>query len=324
MSDSRTLGSTCEVEAVSCGVCNADSGREIARSPDFEYLTADNEFVFVECTACGNVYLNPRPVLAELPRIYPSNYYAYHYETAINPIALRAKDFLDRAKVKQWLSHVPSKSPRCLDVGCGNGRYLDMLATLGTSTGELYGVELDAGPIEKLNAKGYRGFVGRIEDVESQLPLGTFDLIVLLQVLEHVSEPQVVMRSLSKLLAPGGVLIVETPNTTSIDVALFKHRHWGGYHTPRHWNLFNERSLRRLAADNQLHVKSIRYLPSHAFWIFSLHHWVLDGLKMPRLAKLFNPLQNIPLLCIFTGFDIVRAALGFRTSNIQLVVRRAA
>jgi hypothetical protein len=60
------------------------------------------------------------------------------------------------------------------------------------------------------------------------------------------------MTSLAKLLAPGGILIVETPNTKSWDVKLFRRGYWGGYHIPRHWNLLSAATLKRLATELDL------------------------------------------------------------------------
>jgi 2-polyprenyl-3-methyl-5-hydroxy-6-metoxy-1,4-benzoquinol methylase len=308
-----------KLKSVLCGVCDSDNWRTYASGKDYEYHTSADQFQMVECQVCGNIYLNPRPIQEELSAIYPPNYYAYNYDKAINPIAIRAKDWLDSIKVKQWLSYLTTSKPRFLDVGCGNGRYLNMLHRLGVSKKYLYGVELSEAPIERLNSEGFQGYFGRIEDVAEKLPSESFDLIVLLQVLEHVSEPRTMVSTLAGLLRPGGILIIETPNTNSIDVKLFKHSYWGGYHFPRHWNLMNQATLIRLAQERGLEVKAFNFLPSHSFWIFSFHHLIENKWGIRWLANFFNPLQNLILLTLFTGFDIIRAKLGFQTSNIQMV-----
>ncbi|MGC1197411.1 MAG: hypothetical protein WA882_10995, partial [Geitlerinemataceae cyanobacterium] len=114
-----------KLESVRCGVCGADDCVAYASGKDYEYRTSEDTFQIVKCKVCGNLYLNPRPVREELSRIYPPNYYAYNYDTSINPIALKAKDFLDRRKVKTWLNYVNTDLAKLnfLDVGCGNGRY---------------------------------------------------------------------------------------------------------------------------------------------------------------------------------------------------------
>ncbi len=311
--------STLEMEAVSCGVCSSSQARPVTLGRDFEYHTSDDEFQIVECEDCGNMYLNPRPVKDELPRIYPPNYYAYNYDTAIHPLAIQAKRLLDGFKVTGWLKHVANREPLFLDVGCGDGRYLRMLNRLGVPKDNIYGVELDYRQVEALRKEGFHGHCGRVEEAASQLPASSFELIVLLQVLEHVENPQAMVATLSGMLRDGGVLILETPNTDSFDFRLFRHRHWGGYHFPRHWNLFNLSALRRMVEAHGMTVKEFNFLPAHSFWIFSLHHLIEDRWRLPLVARFFDPLRNLFLLSLFTGFDIVRAKLGFKTSNVQVV-----
>lgn len=312
-----------QLEDVCCGVCGADIFHPYASGYDYEYHTSANLFHMVECQVCDNVYLNPRPVQEELSAIYPPNYYAYNYDSTIHPIAIRAKGWLDSLKIREWRRNLKTSMPRFLDVGCGDGRYLKMMHKLGIPKSCLYGVELDADQVNKLNQDGFNGFFGRIEDVAKDLPNESFDLIVLLQVLEHVSDPRTMVSTLSNLLRKGGVLIIETPNTSSIDVRLFKASYWGGYHFPRHWNLMNQRTLARLAHEQGLRVEYFNFLPSHSFWIFSFHHLIWDKWKMKWLANLFNPFRNLFLLAFFTGFDLLRARLGFQTSNIQLVALKS-
>ncbi|MBS1996008.1 MAG: class I SAM-dependent methyltransferase [Cyanobacteria bacterium SZAS LIN-2] len=309
-----------KVEDVCCGVCLASEGENFASGKDFEYDTTGDTFNMRRCGRCSTVYLCPRPTVEELERIYPPNYYSYNYATRINPLAVKAKDFLDASKSKKWLSYVKVKEPRFLDVGCGNGRNLAIMHKLGVPREKLWGVEVSREVIARLKAEGYNGVYGMIENAAAELPQGSFDLIVILQVLEHVSDPRAVMACLAGLLAPGGVLVIETPNTASLDASLFKKRYWGGYHFPRHWNLFHTESLKRLADDFNLEVRAINFLPAQTFWIYSLHNLVKDKFQCDWLTRLFDPFQNLLLLVLFTSFDIVRARLGFKTSNVQMIL----
>ena len=316
-----------EMETVACGACGAIDGDHFAEGKDYEYGTSLDTFRLVRCGACGNVYLNPRPVTSELATIYPPNYYAYNYEEAINPLARRAKHLLDDLKARSWLKHTASgdslSSMRFLDVGCGDGRYLKMFERMGARKENLYGVEMDTEGMARLRAEGFQTFSGRIEDVADELPQASFDLIVILQVLEHVENPRATIGKLSRLLREGGLLIVETPNTESFDARVFRKSYWGGYHFPRHWNLFNAEVLRMMAEGEQLSVKAFNYLPAHAFWIFSFHHLLSERKRLRKLARFFNPLRNLPLLALVTGFDMFRARLGFTTSNVQMVAVRS-
>lgn len=314
------------MEPAECAVCRAtavSAAVEVARGLDFEYDTSADTFFMVECQTCRTIYLNPRPSAEELARIYPQNYYSYNYSNRVNALAIKVKDFLDKNKSKGWLKFCPAANPRFLDIGCGNGRNLEILEKLGLSRQNLYGLEINAETVEKLRDRGFNAFLGAAEDAALQLEKEEpFDLIVILQVLEHVKDPDLVMKSLAQLLKPQAVLVVETPNVNSLDCTLFKKRYWGGYHFPRHWYLFNKESLTRLGANAGLQVISVKYLPAQTFWIYSLHHIVKEKISDKLAGALFDPFRNLFLLSVFTAFDILRAKLGFSTSNIQVVFQK--
>lgn len=319
-----TASTPLNMENAVCAVCGdkAVSAPVVASGLDFEYDTSGDTFTMVDCPLCHTLYLNPRPTAAELSRIYPANYYSYNYDSAISPLAVKAKDFLDKRKTRGWLKHVSTKELRFLDVGCGNGRNLQILAALGYARQNLYGMEINGDTVERIRKQGFHCVQGRVEEAAKDLEAASFDLIVLLQVLEHVGSPQTVIESLAKLLKPGGVLVVETPNSQSLDVELFRKRYWGGYHFPRHWYIFNPDNLEKLAAAADLTVKEVNYLPAQSFWIYSLHHIVKEKIAIPWVVRLFNPFQNLLLLSLFTSFDIVRAKLGAKTSNMQMILLR--
>lgn len=317
----ETAGRTCRVEQVTCCVCGSDEAEPVAAGFDFEYQTTTDDFSMVRCRNCGLWYLNPRPTPAELPTIYPPQYYAYNYDRALHPLAHKAKSWLDERKIRGWLKHLRTNAPRFLDVGCGDGRYLAALHRRGVPKHLLHGVELSADVVKSLDDRGYCAHHGRIEEIEG-LPERHFDLVVMLQVLEHVANPAETVAVLASLLSDDGVLVLETPNVDSLDRRLFPARYWGGYHFPRHWNLFTEATLRRLLRDKGLEPVSVKYLPAPSFWIYSLHHVVKYALKMPRLAKWLDPFRNLPLLALVTPFDILRARAGGRTSNMQMIARR--
>ena len=68
----------------------------------------------------------------------------------------------------------------------------------------------------------------------------TLEFITMFHVIEHVKDPKSIIKTLNKLLVPGGHLVIETPNIDSLDAMIFKETFWGGYHFPRHWHLFTQ------------------------------------------------------------------------------------
>ena len=222
-----------------------------------------------------------------------------------------------------WLCEVEASPVRFLDVGCGDGgflrllhQYWDVLKT------HLWGTELYPNLVRDLHEEGYHASKGRIEEMDD-MPTGGFDLIVMTQVIEHVADPGAVIRKLAELLDFSGSLISETPNVDSFDQRLFKRHYWGGYHFPRHWNLFSLETLGRLLEKSSLKTRKIRFLPAHVFWIYSLHHILKYSAGMPRVAPFLDPIKNPYLLALPTALDLLRAGLGFRTSNMQIVAEKA-
>ena len=107
----------------------------------------------------------------------------------------------------------PLEGRTALDVGCGGGLLAEPLARLGAKV-----TAIDAAPeliaIAREHALGqgleidYRA--AAVEEVAGQ-----FDLITSLEVIEHVADPRAFVAALARRLAPGGLLILSTPNRTS-------------------------------------------------------------------------------------------------------------
>jgi len=285
-------------------------------------LTCSNPWRFVQCRACQHVWLNPRPAVAELGVVYPPTYYAYNYDT-INPIARKAKEMLDRRKIAKIVRHCPQAPKRYLDVGCGDGRFLRVMEQMGVPRGGLYGLELDKRVVERLRGCGFSGVsCERAEDVTS-FPEGGIDLVTMFHVIEHVDSPGTVIGRVRRWLSPGGVFALETPNLDSLDARMFQRTYWGGYHIPRHWNLFTPASILRLLTNNGLEVMATVFQTGHSFWMYSLHHTVrYKGKSRPRAGAWFDPMKSLVGLAGFTTFDLLRGTLGAKTSAMLVIGRK--
>ncbi|MEA2828919.1 MAG: hypothetical protein QOG43_3358 [Actinomycetota bacterium] len=134
---------------------------------------------------------------------------------------------------------VPGARPggRLLDVGCGAGRYLLVMKALGW---DVVGVEPDAGSRAVAESQGLR-VVPTLAD--GDLAPGSFDVITLNHVIEHLADPVAELRSLRPLLAPDGLLGVATPNWASLGRRFFGPS-WYALEAPRHLVLFDPATLR--------------------------------------------------------------------------------
>jgi SAM-dependent methyltransferase len=159
---------------------------------------------------------------------------------------------------------------------------------------------------------------------DAPFPDESFDAITMWDVLEHVHQPLVVIDAAARLLRPGGVLVVNHPNTASIDRRLFG-RFWMGYELPRHLYLYPGDLLRRLMAERGLVEIERRCLyGSHAASSTSLALMTQDRYGSGRLtqairAVLFSKLLRVLLLPYFKLIDDRRMG-----SNITAVFQRIA
>jgi SAM-dependent methyltransferase len=127
-----------------------------------------------------------------------------------------------------------------LEIGCGNGDRLALLQELGW---KILGIEPDDASAAIARTRGIeilnRPFGSGL------LNAASVDAILLCHVIEHLSQPEEALKECYRLLKPGGVLIILTPNTQSLGYQKFG-KNWLHLDPPRHLNLFNQKNLNGL------------------------------------------------------------------------------
>jgi len=306
------------VEPGACPLCGPDyPGVDAARGPDFEHrTTGSQEFRFARCSACGTLVLDPRPADHEIASLYPADYVSYGFER-LNPVMRLARDAVQRGKTSIVARLVP-EGGTIVDVGCGTGALLRQVRGRYGRRFRLIGWDYPGPHLDRLADAGIEIVAAPIEP--AHVPPGA-DLFVLNQVIEHVPHPDRLVTMLASALAPGGHIVIETPDTEGLDARCFAGRYWGGYHFPRHLVLFNQRNLRTLVERGGLQVIETAHLASPAFWLQSVRYWLLES-RLAALAPFFV-LGNVPVVAAFSAFDRLAAPVA-GTSNQRLVARRPA
>jgi len=138
---------------------------------------------------------------------------------------------------RRHLPRLPKGGGTVLDVGCGNGSFLEIAKSLGW---DAMGVDPDASAVANCASRGLKVFQSGIERFEGEENL--FDVITLSHVIEHMHDPLSLFEECYRLLKPDGRLWLETPNIDSCGHRRYG-RNWRGLEPPRHLALFNRRSL---------------------------------------------------------------------------------
>jgi 2-polyprenyl-3-methyl-5-hydroxy-6-metoxy-1,4-benzoquinol methylase len=159
-----------------------------------------------------------------------------------------------RSSKRLALDCIPVGTPLdVLDVGCGAGVNSLVIASKGH---RVRGTDISEAAIQRYRAHGFQGNVADLEQGIDE-PAGSVDLVFCSEVIEHLTSPSVLVSEIIRLLRPGGLLVLSTPNS-----AFWLYRLLGLFgftvselQHPKHFQFFSKRSLLRLLEAKGLKVK---------------------------------------------------------------------
>jgi len=221
------------------------------------------------CSRCRSLFLHPRPVGQGLSDAYRT-YYTHHEPAPAVPqgdalVSRLIRGYLShrfgaksvssdsigypffraipplRQQLDYFFRHLPARSGRLLDVGCGNGDFGRRAAVAGW---DVTGVEPDQEAASRARSAGLSVHVGSFD---SFLGAHRFDAITLSHVIEHVPDPAKALQKARELLVPGGSLWIATPNVAGPGRRWYGID-WRGLEPPRHTVVFTAQALRELLA----------------------------------------------------------------------------
>ena len=243
-----------------CPWCGSDKAQINLWLKD-EFLSKE-DFHICECLSCGLLYTMPRPSKDKIGDYYKSEEYYSHQE---NKKGFIPKIYESVKKVnlkhKYKLSTEGIETGNMMDIGCGVG---DFIHTAEEKGWQCVGVEPsdNAKTIAKTRVKAD---IIRSEELEN-LPDGSFDLITMWHVLEHVDELKWQVTQLQRLIKSNGRIIIAVPNYKSYDGQYYKE-HWAAYDVPRHLNHFNKQTITKIFKASGLELKKTDKLIWDAYYI---------------------------------------------------------
>ena len=238
-----------DVQTVPCPLCGGEAVERL--------YTEHSVIGVVRCDVCRLIYTSPR--LRSPERIYWGDPDLYYAEARLifegKAAHHRDPNYLgELATIERY-----QQRGRLLDVGCNMG----MLLRLAREGGwEAVGIEPSpalAGLAEKWGAKVYNCFLAEIPEEEH----GSFDVVALSDVFEHIAQPLTFLKEASRLLKPPGVLYVKVPNAR--------------------WNILKQRALSMLG-----------YRPRQGLWDSYEHvvHYTEETLRRMLAATAPTPVSG--------------------------------
>lgn len=229
-----------------CPVCSSEGTVVFRRDlEDFEYRIDAANHEMWRCPHCASEFVHPLPPEHELVQFYPPEYHCYNEDHGL--LARILVDIRARVRGKYYRSLAPNANAALFDIGTGDCRHFDELRRFCDM--KFSGIEIQPEMVQRARARGYDLLEGTLETADISAHEGQYDIVSMNHVLEHVLNPGEVLRRCFRLLVPGGVVVGQLPTVDCWERQVFG-RYWGGYHFPRHLQLFSRESLRFLLASS--------------------------------------------------------------------------
>ncbi len=249
-----------------CPLCAAPAAPLPDRHDDRH--AAPGVYAYFECSQCRAAFQVNRLPQGQLAALY-TEYYPR------STMAVEGwKPLTAESGPLAWLEgyasvhrYVPPKT-RVLDIGCGFGEALGYYRSIGC---EAYGYELDENAGRIALAQDLNIRQGSFDPAHWEESF--FDVVTLSQVLEHVYEPADLLMGIRKVLRPGGLLILSTPNAAGLGAALWGKK-WIHWHAPYHVCLYTPKALRGVLEQCGFAGRSVRTITPSAWMQYQLLHCI--------------------------------------------------
>lgn len=219
-------------ETVTCPVCGAD---------DSTVFWVKDGFVHVKCSHCQFIYVNPRLNEQALAGFYTGTWTRRYNCTKFSQTNLNKPDDRENRRNLLEIARIV-KEGRLLEIGCGTGYFLQVARDeFGFDT---HGVEIDSETSDICRRqKGLNVITGTL--AQANYPVDFFDVVYMRTVLEHIPEPQMLLKQIYRVMKPSGLVVIEVPNVKGLVYDIAKERHTCVFGF-EHLNWFSEDTLERI------------------------------------------------------------------------------
>lgn len=237
-----------------CLICKSNKvillyKNNLTQSQIGEYLVASDlsgkSVDLWQCENCGHVFVIDESFIKEATQSYQDG--------PVDELYLREKMGRARAvkKYLKKLEKIRGEQGYLLDVGCYAGLFLAEAKRNGWRTeGVEYSLEAIKKARELFGIETIRQ--GKIEEVVNTIEQETFDVVTMFDVIEHLTQPDLVISGIYNKMKSGGLLLISTPDISSL-AARFKRHNWYSI-VPSHLHYFSQKSLAGLLNRNNFEI----------------------------------------------------------------------
>ncbi|MBI5245072.1 MAG: class I SAM-dependent methyltransferase [Elusimicrobia bacterium] len=261
-----------DIESVPCNLCGSGESEVLFQSADRlpggapgHYAATTDKFgaygTIRRCLRCGLAYTSPRLKPGEILEEYQETQ-DQDYLRECDARSMNA--YLSLAVIRRYAA-----GGRLLDVGCATGFFLNAARV----SYEVIGVEPSCWAREFAEKQLHVPVaVGTLE--EACFPDGRFDVVTLIDVLEHLPDPMSTMREVFRVTKPGGIVYVMTPDIDSLSARFLRSRWWGL--RPAHLTYFSRKTLAALLEKcgyEILYARSYGRIFTWQYWLSRLSNY---------------------------------------------------
>jgi SAM-dependent methyltransferase len=249
------------IHYTSCPSCHSVNIAQAVKATD--HTVSHKEFEIWECADCGLRFTQNVPNAASIGQYYQSDDYISHTNTTkglVNRLYHMVRRHTLSEKRNLIHSATRMKKGKLLDIGAGVGAFAGYMQEQGW---EVTGLE----PDEETRARAAEQNGVQLRpatDLYSLTP-GSYDVITLWHVLEHVHDLHAYLEQLSKLLKREGRIFIAVPNYTSYDASVYRG-YWAAYDVPRHLYHFSPGAI-----DGLLSQHGLQLITSRPMWFDSYY-----------------------------------------------------
>jgi SAM-dependent methyltransferase len=289
-------------EEIACPLCGACSERLVLTARDLLFARP-GRYRLVQCEACDLWYVNPRPTAEVLGRHYPDEYFGYRIvedePRLLRPFLRAFARGISRRRIG-YLERVAGRIETdfaMLDVGCGVNHLLQYVKQQRGCEG--LGLDFKEEIVRYVKQELHMPIVqGTL--LTAGFEQGRFDLITMMEYLEHESDPAATLKEARRVIRDGGHLALELPCVSGLPARVFRSL-WWNLDIPRHLVFFTPHTLGRMLEQcgfELLKVKTFTfpfYLGMSLVQALGQRHWASNQRVFPLVSALlgapFLPLQ---------------------------------